>query len=533
MEMRRSILFRCFLLCVLAILSLPACAYLRAAPEDSLEWIVFDSDVIVRGVVSHIDDKSADKSFSHSVVTLSVLETLKGPAGKSLTFVNEFGDINRWKTGEHLFFFINTPRYTGNQFASTQQVKVYSAYPLVIRNATFNRDPIPLIGKLDRAFFDAQFHPLQTPEAILSLVRYEAANPPKIQFGLLEIHISSSSQIFMRPQDRLTYQPAYLNLLVDHRAEARAREWVKSTDPWDRWNGAMVLSHFQSPQNVALLTPLLNDKFKAESDWPGGSDFRLTPGSGRWRQIYQYPMRHIAYNALKEWRAAPPEAILFEPAYATTYLNRRTVPLTFGAAGLLIVLVVAMRWVRPLRWIGGFTGLSVLLFIATAVLWARSRWMIDEVSVSTAPKVRCEVASIDGALRVMRIESVDEPTPATFTSVKRDPACDRDWNLSAIQQIGTIRATETGRAGFKAQTGGIWSDQFSVQAYRAYSAPLWAFCVLFSLFPAIRLTLWLRRRRRVGENGCPNCGYDLRATPQRCPECGKAVAGKSMRGGTT
>jgi len=59
--------------------------------------------------------------------------------------------------------------------------------------------------------------------------------------------------------------------------------------------------------------------------------------------------------------------------------------------------------------------------------------------------------------------------------------------------------------------------------------PHWSLALLFTIAP----TFWFigphRRRAKRRKLGlCPTCGYDLRATPDRCPECG-TTATESQR----
>ena len=51
--------------------------------------------------------------------------------------------------------------------------------------------------------------------------------------------------------------------------------------------------------------------------------------------------------------------------------------------------------------------------------------------------------------------------------------------------------------------------------------PLALLCVLPPAFWCLRLGRRVKARRNMDRNLCPACGYDLRASEGRCPECGE------------
>jgi hypothetical protein len=65
----------------------------------------------------------------------------------------------------------------------------------------------------------------------------------------------------------------------------------------------------------------------------------------------------------------------------------------------------------------------------------------------------------------------------------------------------------------------------ALTSFTTVEIPWWSLLLLFSLWPALNRIARLRHRAKQRRGLCPACGYDLRATPERCPECGAAAAG--------
>jgi hypothetical protein len=173
-----------------------------------------------------------------------------------------------------------------------------------------------------------------------------------------------------------------------------------------------------------------------------------------------------------------------------------------------------------------FAAVSLLLFVAATVLLVRSGWRDDGVTYGDPRGARTMgLAGHRGNL--------------IFYTFGFAPASD----FSGILQPGLKFESEPSRGdrwiiSFPATGGGVdWhvagfryasrsGPYFGVTVYtRLVEIPLWFICLLTLPAPF----LWLRRRRREWRLRrdpylCANCGYNLRGTPDRCPECGTTPA---------
>jgi hypothetical protein len=170
--------------------------------------------------------------------------------------------------------------------------------------------------------------------------------------------------------------------------------------------------------------------------------------------------------------------------------------------------------------------MSLLIGIATAVLWAHSyrandflslahAWAEREINPDGNPAWHCRQWDVSGEANrgrlVLSYDLADEWLNSNESHVPRG------FRVSCAADRGQAH-NFAGHPWFE------WSNTFdgSVAGGEiALAFPLPALFLLTALLPAATLRRRLRTRGRAHPS-CLVCGYDLRATPDRCPECGTA-----------
>jgi hypothetical protein len=169
------------------------------------------------------------------------------------------------------------------------------------------------------------------------------------------------------------------------------------------------------------------------------------------------------------------------------------------------------------------TVLSLVLCIAMAGLWVRSYWIEDRcygrrntywIGLATyRGELGCELGIVitDGP--------ADLYTPAWAGGIRHVPI-DRVPESDAIN-IAEINDRLARLPHYHDLLGFRWHPRLAGdwERGRGVGLPLWFTVILTAAMPVHELEA---RRRRHGNamGSCTSCGYDLRATPDRCPECG-------------
>jgi hypothetical protein len=166
---------------------------------------------------------------------------------------------------------------------------------------------------------------------------------------------------------------------------------------------------------------------------------------------------------------------------------------------------------------------SLLLCVAVCALWVRSHWRWDQAAwrrVNGVGTVQSAHGRVVLDVRRSRwwgnganwngLWFTHEPAPTSGTI---SPAA---WMYALNVDAGdTFVAWEHFGFGWY-----VWQSRDRVNLIAAAAVPHWCLAGVTAVLPAWWAVRRWRARGKPKPTLCRKCGYDLRATPDRCPECG-------------
>jgi len=187
---------------------------------------------------------------------------------------------------------------------------------------------------------------------------------------------------------------------------------------------------------------------------------------------------------------------------------------------------------------------SLLLCVATVVLWVCSYWRLDTIGftyrrwdTTTNPKaavwygVEVELGTTGGTA-IVSIKGGRGgyfKVPSVFRALRAEPEGITLWCRNYDQPYSPSELVDGSLSYWRHEAQFPWlvEGPFRLPRSRVLSMPVWTVCLLLLVLPTGRAVTIVRVSKRSREGHCPTCDYDLSGNVSGiCPECGKPTNGK-------